>query len=1199
MPISDFLRKKALDVAGVTDQPTISRTMCLKITSGNDSTTGTGEIVLDWSSISSKADIAVYDQNNNLLDYYFESFNSTDEKAVIWVYREWVQDGSTQLKVAYGNGPSDQSVSASTVFDKESNLSAGYLYNEESGDALDITSNNNDATVSGVTQGEDGIVDGAYSFDGSDDYIDYGDKAEFQFSSGQAFAFEIWVKHISGSSNGSIITKGYGDPASSGSDNTPWYLMRAADGVVNGKAEFFLRSGSSDFDAIGSTDVLDDFHHIVAVYDPSEAELRLYVDAALEDTVTGVDQDAYGDNGNAMISGPHHGDFAEFLLGLLKIYKDGYPSEDDITALYNATKSSPDFFSQQAGVVTVVSTDETTNVTSTSATLNGTLYSLEGEPSLDVWFDYSTDDTFSTYNSTSTQTLSSTGSFSDDVSDLTAFETYYVRAAATDGVDTWYGGTKSFFTTDFSYVEDEGSDFETGTLTDVEVVDDKLQLPMDQIKFDFEDELSGWTSDKMNLERSSDQSVSGSYSMFVEMTGEHCSFEKEIDSISINNGKSEANYWFRIKSEDCDDHQVGFYGNDGKSITLDFERELRSTAYYFGPFGNKDSGVALSLDTWYKFEVYFNGSDSVVKILDSSETELDSTTVDLSDITYIDKFKGEGTADGGWSYYIDDVFIFGSNISSSGTRTTDPIDLSSLESAEDSIVQWDSDEPTDTNIKVESSLSTDGGDTWNSWVEHSNGSAVSSIEGTNLASGLIKFRQTLETNDDAKTPTLSKFEFFVAEGEISEETHTIIKEQSESEDSVHVIHAIVTDSGEGTDSVYKEYVSFTLQESSTGNDYIVINDILVVEVYDSSNDAVDAVTEIESVFNLEDDSAGSDDIDSRFGVFDSSSSSEDITGVTVYSPVDDTGTVDEQLGIEVYFSIQLEHEIGDWVGYRVQLIDWMNNTEKIGVETSLITFTESLTGDDSNISISYLIQLSDEALSEEILSFLKLTTILESGLSQDDIVLNIFQNVQDSIQSAIESISGTFFAKVRQYAVGDDSEFPSNFSNFVDNVTGSDNVSISQSLTVQDEGLGTENDPKGCGTLYEDVAVAETINIASHIQVSDEVISSDDEDIKKLFTVNDDGAGNDEIDSAFCIQDACTVEESPTISSSMLLTENADASDDATQVYSGLEGDVLVKAINSEGKLRIAHIVKFFRSSLYTFKIKETAKGEDNVRKRI
>src|SRR6056297_888275 len=108
MGITDFEKYKKLDVRSVSGTPTISKAVPLKITSGDDSTTGTGEIVLDWTNIASEADIGIYDENDNLLDYYFESFDTTSgsEAAIIWVYRAWDQDGTTQLQIAYGDGPS-------------------------------------------------------------------------------------------------------------------------------------------------------------------------------------------------------------------------------------------------------------------------------------------------------------------------------------------------------------------------------------------------------------------------------------------------------------------------------------------------------------------------------------------------------------------------------------------------------------------------------------------------------------------------------------------------------------------------------------------------------------------------------------------------------------------------------------------------------------------------------------------------------------------------------------------------------------------------------------------------------------------------------------------------------------------------------------------------------------------------------------
>ncbi len=169
--VTNYNRTKSLDVRSVSGTPIINKAIPIFLTDGDDSTTGTGTIVLDWTNISDKSDIAVYDENKNLLDYYFEEFDTTNKTAVIWVYRDWVRDGSTQAQIAYGNGPSDRSVTKETVFDKETNLVGGWLLNEDSGNALDVTSNNNDGTVHGATQGATGQVDGAYDFDGSDDYV--------------------------------------------------------------------------------------------------------------------------------------------------------------------------------------------------------------------------------------------------------------------------------------------------------------------------------------------------------------------------------------------------------------------------------------------------------------------------------------------------------------------------------------------------------------------------------------------------------------------------------------------------------------------------------------------------------------------------------------------------------------------------------------------------------------------------------------------------------------------------------------------------------------------------------------------------------------------------------------------------------------------------------------------------------------------
>jgi hypothetical protein len=102
----------------------------------------------------------------------------------------------------------------------------------------------------------------------------------------------------------------------------------------------------------------------------------------------------------------------------------------------------------------------TASASKRSATLNASLDDLGGASSADVYFEYRQADA-SSWNTTATQTLSSSGSFSQDLSDLASAIDYEFRAAAdaSDGdTDT---GTTATFTTDSGYPNDlkvDGSD---------------------------------------------------------------------------------------------------------------------------------------------------------------------------------------------------------------------------------------------------------------------------------------------------------------------------------------------------------------------------------------------------------------------------------------------------------------------------------------------------------------------------------------------------------------------------------------------------------------------------------------------------------------------------------------------------------------------------------------------------------------------
>lgn len=81
--------------------------------------------------------------------------------------------------------------------------------------------------------------------------------------------------------------------------------------------------------------------------------------------------------------------------------------------------------------MTTVDTNQPTNIADTSITLNGTLNDLQGNSSLDVYFEWSFDDTSYNYQ-TEAQTLSSVPQdFSADIFTVRMFKTGSIVSAST------------------------------------------------------------------------------------------------------------------------------------------------------------------------------------------------------------------------------------------------------------------------------------------------------------------------------------------------------------------------------------------------------------------------------------------------------------------------------------------------------------------------------------------------------------------------------------------------------------------------------------------------------------------------------------------------------------------------------------------------------------------------------------------------
>ena len=107
--------------------------------------------------------------------------------------------------------------------------------------------------------------------------------------------------------------------------------------------------------------------------------------------------------------------------------------------------SSPMFYFQSPGsyAAPAVTSDAATNVTATSATLNGNLTSLGSASGVAVSFDYGTTTNYG--SNTAPQMVTATGAYNDSATGLTPDTTYHFRAQAV-GSTTVYGDDLTFTT---------------------------------------------------------------------------------------------------------------------------------------------------------------------------------------------------------------------------------------------------------------------------------------------------------------------------------------------------------------------------------------------------------------------------------------------------------------------------------------------------------------------------------------------------------------------------------------------------------------------------------------------------------------------------------------------------------------------------------------------------------------------------------
>ncbi|MHA2332891.1 MAG: DUF2341 domain-containing protein, partial [Candidatus Hodarchaeales archaeon] len=205
------------------------------------------------------------------VELFNQTFNTTHAHLVAWVRVPGLSSTEdTIISMYYGNNVLENQESPERIWD--SNYAGVWHLNEASGDTQDSTSYGTGGTVSGgITQGVDGLIDGAQEYDGTDGQVNYGDPVDghLDFGTGN-FSFSMWVYLAPIAQYSYPIYKGSNDDLVSGyclyHRNTDGQLMiSAGDGTLR------YRTGSS-FSIPTNT-----WLHVVGVIDRGSNLLRLYM----------------------------------------------------------------------------------------------------------------------------------------------------------------------------------------------------------------------------------------------------------------------------------------------------------------------------------------------------------------------------------------------------------------------------------------------------------------------------------------------------------------------------------------------------------------------------------------------------------------------------------------------------------------------------------------------------------------------------------------------------------------------------------------------------------------------------------------------------------------------------------------------------------------------------------------------------------
>jgi hypothetical protein len=183
---------------------------------------------------------------------------------------------------------------------------------------FDLTTNNNDGTISGATWNSGGYFD----FDGVDDYVNVPDNNSLEWTTSKSLS--VWVNSNNSSGNKGIVAK-----TTSSYGNYGWILQQ--DG---GNVKFWFNSGTNFPTTPATTLPLNTWTHIVVTYNGSS--LLMYKNKVLVSTLNTSLTPAL--SSSPLTIGRYYSNISNYYfngqISKTRIY-DVTLTQAEITALYN------------------------------------------------------------------------------------------------------------------------------------------------------------------------------------------------------------------------------------------------------------------------------------------------------------------------------------------------------------------------------------------------------------------------------------------------------------------------------------------------------------------------------------------------------------------------------------------------------------------------------------------------------------------------------------------------------------------------------------------------------------------------------------------------------------------------------------------------------------------------------------------------